>query len=371
MASAGSGKTWGICNEVINNRNTCGKRILIVTYTNKGVESIKQEYQKQNSGIIDDFVDIKTWYQFLLSDLIKPYQKSMVGRDNRIRSLDFSQSYGKINYIKRGDVNHYLTKHDDVLSNAASELAIDCNTASGGKVISRLCEVFESIYIDEIQDIAGADFDILELLFSSSINITCVGDYKQSTYTTHNARKMKKVTGQNIVDYFKSLELKCIIQLVYKNETRRFNKKICMFSNTIYAVQNADSNVCSSIEGIMEHEGVFLLQMCDFELYQRVYQPAVLRYDIKTDTCGCNSLNFGQCKGMTFDHVVIFPNAPFKNFILKNTPLKSPSKYYVAATRARHSVVFILDKLPKEKKFAIREMEIGGQLIKIAEVITT
>jgi len=119
---------------------------------------------------------------------------------------------------------------------------------------------------------------------------------------------MKKVTGQNIVDYFKALESKRIIQLIYKNETRRFNKKICMFSNTIYAVQNADSNVCSSIDGIMEHEGVFLLQMCDFELYQRVYQPAVLR---------------------------------------------------------------IVDKLPNENKFAIREMEIGGQLIEIAEVLTT
>lgn len=202
MAAAGSGKTWGICNEIIHNRNSCDKRILIVTYTNKGVESIKQEYQRQNSGIIDDFVEIKTWFQFLLADLIKPYQKSIVGRDNRIRSLDFSQSYGKINFVKRGEVNHYLTKHDDVLSNVASELAVDCNNATGGKVISRLSEVFESIYIDEIQDIAGEDFDILELLFGSPINVICVGDYKQSTYTTHNTRKRKKVTGQNIVDYF-------------------------------------------------------------------------------------------------------------------------------------------------------------------------
>ena len=86
MASAGSGKTWGICNEIINNRATSSKRILIVTYTNKGVESIKQEYQKQNSGIIDDFVDIKTWYQFLLSDLIKPYQKSIDRKSTRLNS---------------------------------------------------------------------------------------------------------------------------------------------------------------------------------------------------------------------------------------------------------------------------------------------
>ena len=39
------------------------------------------------------------------------------------------------------------------------------------------------------------DIEILNLLFNSKISVQCVGDVKQSTYTTYNAKKNKKVTG--------------------------------------------------------------------------------------------------------------------------------------------------------------------------------
>ena len=55
-------------------------------------------------------------------------------------------------------------------------------------------EIYSHIYIDEIQDLAGEDIEILNLLFNSKIQIQCVGDVKQSTYTTYNAKKNKKLT---------------------------------------------------------------------------------------------------------------------------------------------------------------------------------
>ena len=53
VAAAGAGKTWGICQEVIKEAKNTKKKILITTYTNKGVESIETEYKKQNFGVID------------------------------------------------------------------------------------------------------------------------------------------------------------------------------------------------------------------------------------------------------------------------------------------------------------------------------
>lgn len=110
IAAAGAGKTYGICREVIETLDGTNKKILIVTYTNKGAETIKNEYQSQSKEIVDSKVDIKTWYQFLLSDLIKPYQNCISGAENLIRSLDFSQAYGIINYKKRGTKKHYINK---------------------------------------------------------------------------------------------------------------------------------------------------------------------------------------------------------------------------------------------------------------------
>ena len=74
FAAAGNGKTYNICNEAIKLASETNKLILLVSYTNEGVHSLEKEYRKQNFGVLDKNVIIKTWYSFLLSELIKPYQ---------------------------------------------------------------------------------------------------------------------------------------------------------------------------------------------------------------------------------------------------------------------------------------------------------
>lgn len=369
MAAAGSGKTWGICNEVISKVKKTRKKILIVTYTNKGIESIFNEYQKQNYGVIDSKVAIKTWFQFLLSDLIKPYQSSILGTFNTINSIDFSSVYGKINYNKRGTPKHYISSNRDILSNTASEFAIDSNNKTKGKVIARLEEVYSYIYIDEVQDLAGEDLSLLEMLFASKINIICVGDYKQSTFTTHNTKKNKKISGTNIIDYFVNLDKKNIIKLIYNKNSRRFNTEICKFSNEIFG------DAITNIETIMiekkENDGVYLICSSDLPLYHDTYKPIVLKYDINTKIDKYDSFNFGQCKGMTFHRVVIFPNGPYTNFLKKGVPLSSPSKYYVAATRAKYSIAFVVDKIFENRKFRFENINISGKEIRVSKYIVT
>ena len=58
-------------------------------------------------------------------------------------------------------------------------------------------------------------------------------------------------------------------------------------------------------------------------------------------------MNFGTCKGETFDRVLIFPNGPLTNFVMKGTVLNSPEKYYVGVTRPRYSIALVLKTVPK------------------------
>lgn len=363
MAAAGAGKTHDICKEVIENAKTTNKRILITTYTNKGIESIEKEYKKQNNGVIDKNVVILSWFQFLLRELVKPYQSSILNKINIINSIDFNHQYGYINFNSRGTPKHYMLTNN-ILSNTVSEFAIDSNIKSNNKVIQRLGEIYSHIYIDEIQDLAGEDIEILNLLFNSKIQIQCVGDVKQSTYTTYNAKKNKKITGIHLIDFFKELERKGIITLLFNNKTRRFGREICEFSNSICNDKN--NRIESDKIYKEENQGVYLLDKKDFENYFKIYKPTILKFDAKTKI-DYDSLNFGQCKGMTFDRVAIFPNKKYKEFLQNGTSLDSPCKYYVSATRARYSIVFVVEKLFENDNFKYTNINLEDNSIKVSK----
>ena len=363
MAAAGAGKTHDICKEVIENAKTTNKKILITTYTNKGIESIEKEYKKQNNGVIDKNVVILSWFQFLLRELVKPYQSSILNKINIINSIDFNHQYGYINFNSRGTPKHYMLTNT-ILSNTVSEFAIDSNIKSNNKVIQRLGEIYSHIYIDEIQDLAGEDIEILNLLFNSKIQIQCVGDVKQSTYTTYNAKKNKKITGIHLIDFFKELERKGIITLLFNNKTRRFGREICEFSNSICNDKN--NRIESDKIYKEENQGVYLLDKKDFENYFKIYKPTILKFDAKTKI-DYDSLNFGQCKGMTFDRVAIFPNKKYKEFLQNGTSLDSPCKYYVSATRARYSIVFVVEKLFENDNFKYTNINLEDNSIKVSK----
>ena len=254
--------------------------------------------------------------------------------------------------------------NNNILSNTVSEFAIDSNIKSNNKVMQRLEEIYSHIYIDEIQDLAGEDIEILNLFFNSKIQIQCVGDVKQSTYTTYNAKKNKKITGIHLIDFFKELERKGIITLVFNNKTRRFGREICEFSNSICNDKN--NRIESDKIYKEENQGVYLLDKKDFENYFKIYKPTILKFNAKTKI-DYDSLNFGQCKGMTFDRVAIFPNKKYKEFLQNGTSLDSPCKYYVSATRARYSIVFVVEKLFENDNFKYTNINLEDNIIKVSK----
>ncbi len=58
-------------------------------------------------------------------------------------------------------------------------------------------------------------------------------------------------------------------------------------------------------------------------------------------------MNFGVSKGSDFDHVLIFPTKPMREFLQGGGPPKlknlTKARLYVAVTRARHSVAYVVD----------------------------
>jgi superfamily I DNA/RNA helicase len=108
--------------------------------------------------------------------------------------------------------------------------------------------------------------------------------------------------------------------------------------------------------------GLFIVRKADFAHYLSKVRPMQLRDNISSAGVDPNfpAMNIGASKGRGFDHVVILPTKPMRDW-LKNsdTQLKpqSRAKFYVALTRARHSVAVAMNwnDQPLPEGFALYE----------------
>lgn len=352
---AGSGKTWNICQTALSIVSSdIKKRVAIISYTNRGVQAIQIEIKKQNNGVMHSRITVESLYSFLLRELIKPYQTYIFGI-NEVKSLDFSRMYGFVNKHRIGQKARYMTAGRNITANEAAELVVQLNSRSNGQVIKRIEKIYDTIFFDEVQDLSGYDLEIIRLIAASSINLVCVGDPKQATFKTNNGQKNKNISGANMELFFKGLEKSQSAQITYNNVSRRFNEEICRLANDVYPSSNKMSTAMTSVT---THDGVFLILKTDILDYYSQYFPQVLRYDVRTDTLGLPSMNFGECKGLTFDRILIFPNKPFLEYLQKGKTFGSPEKYYIAVTRPRYSIAIVVDKFPAKAKHPLEDLVI-------------
>src|SRR5689334_23030018 len=85
IAAAGSGKTKRLIDEALADRS---KRVLIVTYTRENLREIESRLWKA-AGTEPHQVISMTWFEFLLREVVKPYQAYKTDI-LRIRSINFS-----------------------------------------------------------------------------------------------------------------------------------------------------------------------------------------------------------------------------------------------------------------------------------------
>lgn len=332
IAAAGSGKTTYIVNEALKN---APKKTLIVTYTNKNREEIEKKIIALY-GYIPNHMVVKSWYTFLLSDLIRPYQNFVYGE--RIEGVYFP-TYSINRYAPKSNIKAYfLNAKNEVNKDRLSELAELIAQKSEYKNITRISELYDYIFIDEVQDMAGFDLEIFNYLMYSPINSLFVGDIRQATYSTNNAVKNKRYKGINIIHYFMERTEICEVDQSL-NISHRCNQMLCDFADGLF---EGMASTVSTNEERTGHDGVFIVHPNTVEEYIERYNPQCLRYNAKTNLP--KAINFGDSKGLTFDRVLIKPTVKMEKYLrtgeldLDETTL---AKFYVALTRAKYSVGII------------------------------
>jgi DNA helicase II / ATP-dependent DNA helicase PcrA len=337
IAAAGSLKTQFVIDEAL--AASAGQRVLITTYTRENCDQITRRLGQAN-GCVPPNVSVLGWFTFLMNQAARPYQSVITGRIDYARSLNFKGSRFRLT-PRAKPLQYYFDSNGDFYRDGVAEFAIHADKATGGRVIKRLQALYHELYIDELQDLAGYDLEFLDLLFASSMRVTVVGDPRQHTYSTNQASKNKQYRGDSIVDWLNQRRAICPIEL--RTESWRCNQEICDWADAIYPELPPTASRNPDRTG---HDGVFLLAAEDVPKYITKYNPTILRWDKRADTLGLQAMNIGVSKGSTFDRVLIFPTRPITQYLMTrdHTRLKARERLYVAVTRARYSVAFVVDR---------------------------
>jgi DNA helicase-2/ATP-dependent DNA helicase PcrA len=358
IASAGSGKTTALVEKAIEKANA-GETVLITTFTEACEEEIKNKLVEESNGYIPDNITIQTWFSFLIKHGAKPYQDYVI--DTEITGLileggrsglRYKTSEGKPVYWgeAKNPYEFYFSKSGKIYSDKLAKFVIRCNVDSGEKVFNRISECFDNIFIDEVQDLAGYDLEILKELFNCQSNVLLVGDPRQATYSTNNAQKHSKFKKSEIVNFFSEDTIKIDTDDKLLTVNYRCSSQICEYSNTLYPDFPKSTSGNDTITG---HDGIIIVDKSHVDSYLKEYQSVVqLRYSVtKQVNAHYPVYNFGKSKGLTFDRVLIYPTDPiFKWLVSSENKLKGISRagFYVALTRARYSVGIVLE--PKQYK---------------------
>lgn len=338
IAAAGGGKTTKIVERAL----AAGERCALVTYTNNNTSEISRKLYEQ-AAAIPPGIGVVPWYTFLLRDCVRPYMGAILTRP--IAGFHFTNARSAFGIARaQGDI-FFCDTRGHVYSDKVSQLACECDEAMKGAAMKRLAERYGRIYIDEVQDLAGWDLELLERMMRAGINVTLIGDHRQATFRTNPSAKNSQFQGYDIIGKFRVWDKKKLATLSFDTETLRCNQAIADFADRFYP---SDPGTVSRNLTVTGHDGVFLIRSNEVEAYRAAFLPKVLRYNKTTKECeGMSPMNFGESKGLTFDRVLIYPHKAGREWLVAgdySKVEKVAALLYVAITRARYSVAFVCDK---------------------------
>lgn len=374
IAAAGSGKTTYLVNKACELK---GDSVLITTYTEANEAEIKKKINEaeikkkiiEKHRYIPSNITIQTWFSFLLQHGVRPYQSVLnesvhdenigfyLTSEKSGKKRDYQGNpitlHGKPIYWGEDDFKkHYFTKGLNIYSDKLSKFVFKCNERSNNQVIDRIARIFSHIFIDEVQDLAGYDLELIKLFFKSQSSVLLVGDPRQVTYLTHHSAKFEKYSNGQIKSFVNNelgKTIQCDVDETTLNVSHRNNQLVCNYSAKLYpSLPIPLACSCRECRDITtDHEGVFLIKPSNVEKYLSLYNPIQLRW---SSSIKCNPnfqvMNFGESKGLSFDRVLIYPTKPMADWIKdNNSELKSEAraKLYVGISRARRSASIVMD----------------------------
>lgn len=339
VAGAGTGKT-SMLREIALER-CADQKVLYLTYTDANATEFCETVIRR-VGHMPANIKVMTWFSFLLIHGVRPFPAR--GFTHRIDRMLFNEREPRnARGVRRGDERYYCPHPGVVYRSRLSDLAFLCDEQWNGEVVRRVCDIFGVILVDEAQDFAGYDYDLIQALMNQSREMVIVGDPRQQTYRTGAAAKNRG--DHDIFDFFDKNSQYAIDDTTL-SVTHRCSSDIISLANSLY---DDYPPVTPSDNRSLDPRGrVETINLSELEKWDpsRKAQTVALIWDSRTAVPeGFRVMTMGESKGLTFGDVLIFPTGDMKKWIVnKNSKLKgqTKAKFYVAITRARGDLYFVV-----------------------------
>lgn len=334
FAVAGSGKTKFIIDELDKNKNS-----IIVTYTTSNFENIKDRIIKKFDYFPNN-IKLYTYFSFLYSFCYKPFCHDLL----KTSGINYTQQPSQ--YLKKDTREHYIDKSNKLFFSRISKLLIDYNIIED--IIKRLDKYFDNVFIDEIQDFAGNDFNFIISLAKTKAKLIYVGDFYQHTFDTSRDGSTRKNLHANYIKYqseFNSGGIQVDITTLIKSW--RCNISICKYiSENLKIPIESNRTDTSIIKNLTDTDHFEILSIFNDNSIIKLFYQKHYEYN-------CFSKNWGDCKGEDHyqDVCVVLNNTTYEKYTSSSLQNLSPStknKLYVAISRTKNNLYFVSEKLLKK-----------------------
>ena len=338
FAVAGSGKTTSIVE-----RLDLAQRFLIVTFTHANHDNLRAKIIGK-FGWLPDNVVLMTYISFLYGFCYRPILGMRMGD----RGIDYRPPGEEARRFRIRDDGYFMGVGRRLYSNRIARL-VEAKGALAD-VNRRLEKYYNVLCVDEVQDIAGHDFNLLLSLCGATIDIYLVGDFHQHTFDTSRDGAVNTSLHEDYEAYKKRFtKAGLLVDTQSLAVSRRCSPDICDFITR-------DLNI--AIKSSEESTGKVVEIGTQAEVDGLVARDDVVKLFVKEHyRYGCHSQNWGASKGEDshMDVCVVLHDAAGKARVgggLAGMPAQTVNKLYVACSRARGNLYLAPAKLFKKHKAA-------------------
>ena len=328
FATAGSGKTTYIVNNL-----SLEKRTLIVTYTNGNYENLRRKISDKFGGVLPPNITLIKYFSFLYGFCYKPFLSDQF----KAKGIIYESNPNR--FVKQTQKGYFFSSNNYLYSNRIALLLEKTEVIEDIK--KRIEKYFDEFVIDEIQDIAGRDFSLLEKLMEANVNMLFVGDFYQHTFDTSRDGIVNSTLYDDIKAYEHRFEKKGIrIDRTTLSYSWRCSNAVCK-----YIRENLGIEIFSNRPDVDDTAVEFIDDEIDIDRILRDNKIIKLHYQNGAKK-GEFHKNWGETKGEDCYHdvcVLLNKTTAKKRNLNKLDELTqaTKNKLYVAITRAKGKVYLI------------------------------
>lgn len=337
FAVAGSGKTRSIVEQIDPSR-----RSLVITYTTNTENDLRRRIAQRFDGRAAA-VTVDTYFSFLNRFCYKPFLQA----EMRSRGISFSTPSQTSSRMPQTNRLRYM--HGDRVYHCrmAKLLAVK---GCLDELRERIDRYYDDVFVDEVQDFGGHDFNFLLELSRARSRFRLVGDFYQHTFATSHDGNVNKSLHADYEGYRARFSRAGFhVDIDSLAASHRCGTATCEYISQTLGIPIASTGSSAGRVEVVESQAEADRLHSD-QSTVKLFLEQHWRY-------ACHSHNWGACKGL--DHyqnvcVVLNPTSwtLFSRGQLAQAKPIIRNKLYVAFSRARGNLFVAPESLFKRHRLA-------------------